>query len=185
MPVNVFAMDKSVRNVQVSIETNGLLKTEGSATQSLQFTETGDQLVYFKLKADARTGAEQVRIKATGGGQTATEIIDIGIRNPNPPIIVSDAQLIDANSSANLTINMDEVGQNDWAKLELSRLPNINFSKNIDFLLSYPHGCTEQITSQAFPLLYIDELTQLSEDQKKRMTEKVDQVIKILGTRQL
>lgn len=185
LPVNVFAMDKSVRNVQVSIETNGLLKTEGSATQSLQFTETGDQLVYFKLKADARTGAEQVRIKATGGGQTATEIIDIGIRNPNPPIIVSDAQLIDANSSAKLTINMDEVGENDWAKLELSRLPNINFNKNIDFLLSYPHGCTEQITSQAFPLLYIDELTQLSEDQKKRMTEKVDQVIKILGTRQL
>ena len=52
--------------------------------------------------------------------------------------------MIDANSSAQLSIAMDEVGDNDWAKLELSRLPNINFNKNIDFLLSYPHGCTEQ-----------------------------------------
>ena len=185
LPVNVFAMNNSVRNVQVSVETNGLLKLEGGASQSIQFSKPGDQIVYFKLKADAKTGAEQVRIKATSGGQTATEVIDIGIRNPNPPIIISEAQLIDANGSANLSIAMDDVGANDWVKLELSRLPNINFNKNIDFLLSYPHGCTEQITSQAFPLLYINELTELSEDQKKRMTEKVDQVINILATRQL
>ncbi|MDD2551515.1 MAG: MG2 domain-containing protein [Dysgonamonadaceae bacterium] len=185
LPINVFAMDNSVRNVQVSIETNGLLKTENGTSQTVQFDKIGDQIVYFKLKADAKTGAEQVRIKATGGGQTVTEVIDIGIRNPNPPIIVSDAQLIDANGSAQLSLTMDEVGANDWAKLELSRLPNINLNKNIDFLLFYPHGCTEQITSQAFPLLYINELTQLDADQKKQMNDKIDQVITILASRQL
>ena len=185
LPVNVFAMDNSVRTVQVSVETNGLLKTENGASQTIQFDKIGDQIVYFKLKATTKTGAEQVRIKATGGGQTATEVIDIGIRNPNPPIIVSDAQLIDANGTAKLSIAMDEVGANDWTKLEFSRLPNINFNKNLDFLLSYPHGCTEQITSQAFPLLYIDGLTQVDADQKKQLNEKVDQAIKILTTRQL
>ena len=185
LPVNVFAMDNSVRNVQVSIETDGLLKPQDGTNQTIQFDKIGDQLVYFKLKAGTKTGAEQVRIKATGGGQTATETIDIGIRNPNPPIVLSDAQMIDANSSAQLSIAMDEVGANDWAKLELSRLPNINFNKNIDFLLSYPHDCTEQLVSQAFPLLYINELTELDVDQKKQMTEKVDQVIKTLATRQL
>lgn len=185
LPVNVFAMDNSVRNVQVSIETDGLLKPENGASQSIQFDKIGDQIVYFKLKAGTKTGAEQVRIKATGGGQTATETIDIGIRNPNPPMVMSDAQMIDANSSGQLSIAMDEVGANDWAKLELSRLPNINFNKNIDFLLSYPHGCTEQIVSQAFPLLYVDDLTQVEEEQKRRMTDKVDQVIKTLATRQL
>ena len=185
LPVTVFAMDNSVRNVQVSIETDGLLKPQDGTNQTIQFDKIGDQLVYFKLKAGTKTGAEQVRIKATGGGQTATETIDIGIRNPNPPIVLSDAQMIDANSSAQLSIAMDEVGANDWAKLELSRLPNINFNKNIDFLLSYPHDCTEQLVSQAFPLLYINELTELDVDQKKQMTEKVDQVIKTLATRQL
>ncbi|MDD4727426.1 MAG: alpha-2-macroglobulin family protein, partial [Dysgonamonadaceae bacterium] len=185
LPVNVFAMDNSVRNVQVSVETNGLLKAENGNSQNIQFDKVGDQIVYFKLKANSKTGAEQVRIKATSGGQTATEVIDIGIRNPNPPIIVSDAQMIDANTSAKLSIAMDEVGVNDWVKLELSRLPNINLNKNIDFLQSYPHGCTEQITSQAFPLLYLDELTQLDDDQKKRMNEKIDQAIGMLITRQL
>ena len=185
LPVNVFAMDNSVRNVQVSIETDGLLKPQDGTSQTIRFDKIGDQIVYFKLKAGTKTGAEQVRIKATGGGQTATETIDIGIRNPNPPIVLSDAQMIDANSSAQLSIAMDEVGASDWAKLELSRLPNINFNKNIDFLLSYPHGCTEQIVSQAFPLLYVDELTQVDEEQKKRMNEKVDEVIKTLATRQL
>ena len=172
LPVNVFAMDNSVRNVQVSIETDGLLKPQDGTSQTIRFDKIGDQIVYFKLKAGTKTGAEQVRIKATGGGQTATETIDIGIRNPNPPIVLSDAQMIDANSSAQLSIAIDEMGASDWAKLELSRLPNINFNKNIDFLLSYPHGCTEQIVSQAFPLLYVDELTQVDEEQKKRMNEK-------------
>ena len=185
LPVNVFAMDNSVRNVQVSIETDGLLKPQDGATQTIQFDKVGDQLVYFKLKADTKTGAEQVRIKATGGGQTATETIDIGIRNPNPPIVWSDAQMIDANGSAQLTLAMDEVGVNDWVKLELSRLPNINFNKNIDFLLSYPHDCTEQLVSQAFPLLYIDELAAVDEEQKERMSKKVDEVINTLATRQL
>ncbi len=185
LPVNVFAMDNSVRNVQVSIETDGLLKPQDGTSQTIRFDKIGDQIVYFKLKAGTKTGAEQVRIKATGGGQTATETIDIGIRNPNPPIVLSDAQMIDANSSAQLSIAIDEMGASDWAKLELSRLPNINFNKNIDFLLSYPHGCTEQIVSQAFPLLYVDELTQVDEEQKKRMNEKVDEVIKTLATRQL
>lgn len=185
LPVNVFAMDNSVRKVQVTIETKGLLIPENGKSQTIHFDKIGDQIVYFKLKATAKTGAEQVRIKATAGGQTATEIIDIGIRNPNPPIVVSDAQLIDANKSVQLSVAMDEVGVADWAKLELSRLPNINLNKNIDFLLSYPHGCTEQITSQAFPLLYLDGLTQLDADQKKQMNDKVDQVIKTLSTRQL
>ena len=67
LPVNVFAMDKKVKNVQVSIETDGLLKPQGQTTQSVTFNTVGDKIVYFKLKADNRVGAEQVRIKASGG----------------------------------------------------------------------------------------------------------------------
>ena len=48
----------------------------------------------------------------------------------------------------------------------------------MNYLLEYPHGCTEQITSQAFPILYIEQFTALSDEEKERATAKVDEVIR-------
>ncbi len=185
LPVNVFAMDKKVKNVQVSIETDGLLKPQGQTTQSVSFDAIGDKIVYFKLKAENRVGAEQVRIKASGGGESVSETIDIGIRNPNPPVVISQSALIDPNGNAELTLNPGNVNPTDWAKLELSRIPSVNLSKNLSYLAEYPHGCTEQVTSQGFPLLYLSNFISLSDTEKELMNKKIASVIQILSSRQL
>ena len=185
LPVNVFAMEKNVKNVQVSVHTQGLLKLTDRVTKNVSFDRIGDQIVFFKLKADNRIGAEQIVIKASSGGATFTETINISVRNPNPPVVSTKSALIDAGSSADLAIGLGGVQADDWATLELSRLPSVNFSQNINYLLSYPHGCTEQVTSQGFPLLYIDEFASLSDEQQMRMKAKVDEVIRILSSRQL
>ena len=39
------------------------------------------------------------------------------------------------------------------ASLEVSSLPSVNLEKRMDYLMNYPHGCSEQITSAAFPQL--------------------------------
>lgn len=185
LPVNVFAMEKGVKNVQVSIQTKGLLKLLDGTSKTVSFDKPGDKIVFFKLKAEKQIGAEQVTIKSSGSGATFTETIDIGIRNPNPPLMLTRAQLIEPGKSVSFNIHTDGVSPNDWAKLELSRLPSVNFSQNMTYLLEYPHGCSEQVTSQGFPLLYIDEFTVLKDDEKQKMTAKVDEVIRILSSRQL
>ena len=114
-----------------------------------------------------------------------TETIDIAIRNPNTPTVLTRAGLVEPGESVTFDIQTDAVNPEDWATLELSRLPSVNFSRNMDYLLEYPHGCTEQITSQAFPILYIEEFTTLNEEDKRRMTAKVDEVIRVLSSRQL
>ena len=63
LPVNVFAMDNSVRNVQVSIETDGLLKSENGASQTIKFDKIGDQIVYFKLKAGLKQELNKYALK--------------------------------------------------------------------------------------------------------------------------
>lgn len=185
LPVNVFAMGNNVKNVQVSIKTKGLLKPTDGTTQSVSFDKPGDKIVFFKLTSGKETGAEQVEIKASGNGLSFTETIDIAVRNPNPPVVLTQARLIEPGESVTLDIQTDGVQPGDWATLELSRLPSVNFSQNMNYLLEYPHGCTEQIISQAFPILYIEEFTVLKEDEKQRMTAKVDEVIRMLSSRQL
>lgn len=184
LPVNVFAMEPSVKNVEVSVQTKGLLRATDGTSKTVSFDKTGDKIVFFKLKAENRTGVEQVTVKTSGNGTAFTETIDIAVRNPNPPLMLTHSQLIEPGSSATLNLGMGAPQPDDWARFELSSLPGIDFSRNINYLLEYPHGCTEQITSQGFPLLYIEEFTTLKEEEKQKMAAKVDEVIRILSSRQ-
>lgn len=185
LPVNVFAMDKKVKNVSVSIKTSGLLQPLDGNSKSVTFSETGDKIVYFKLKAANRTGQERVEIKATGGGEVSSETIDIEVRNPNPSIILSSQALVSAGQTEDLSINMDAPMANDWVKLEISRMPSVNLNQNMDYLLDYPHGCSEQVTSKAFPLLYVGVFTKFSDAQNARIKQNVNGAISIISARQL
>lgn len=185
LPVNVFAMDSKVKDVTVTVKTSGLLQLTDGTTKSVSFTQTGDKMVYFKLKAAKRTGAEKIEIKATGAGETSTETIDIEVRNPNPPILMTSEALISGGQSHELSIGMDAPQDGDWVKLEVSRMPGVDLSKNLAYLLEYPHGCSEQVTSKAFPMLYVETFTKFNEKETQRMKYNINEAIKIITARQL
>jgi len=185
LPVNLFVTDRKIRTVQLSVQSEGVLKTEGETIKSLSFSTVGDTVIFFRLKAAERTGAAQVKIKASGGGASTTETIDIAVRNPNPPVIIGRSALIDPNGEAELLLRPGSVGQGDWARLELSRMPTVNLNSILAFLADYPHGCTEQVISQGFPLLYLEQFASLSEGQKEQARQKITSVIQILASRQM
>lgn len=186
LPVNVFAMDNKVKNVNVTVQSaNGLLQLTDGNSKSVTFTETGDKIVYFKLKAAKKTGAEKITIKATGAGENSTEEIDIEIRNPNPAVILTAEALVSAGDTSTLAINMDNPTADDWVRMEVSRMPAVDLNKNISYLLDYPYGCSEQITSKAFPLLYIETFKKFSEKETAKMKFNINEAIKIITSRQL
>ena len=53
------------------------------------------------------------------------------------------------------TMAVKPLKENGKAKLELSSIPPIDLSRRLEYLVRYPHGCIEQITSGAFPQLYL------------------------------
>lgn len=186
LPVNVFATDKKVKNVTVTVQSaNGLLNLTEGASKSVTFTEIGDKTLYFKLKAARKTGGEKITIKATGGGEVSTETIEIEVRNPNPPIILTSQGLVSSGETKELNLFMDAPQAGDWVKLEVSRMPSVDLSKNLAYLLDYPHGCTEQVTSRAFPALYVGVFTKFSDAQNEKMKFNINEAIKIITARQL
>lgn len=185
LPINVFAMDKKVKNVQISVQSEGLFHFLDGTSKTVTFTETGDKMVYFKVKVAKRTGQEKITIRASGGGETATEIINIEVRNPNPPILLSSQALVPANGESELNIEMDSPQPTDWVKLEVSRMPGIDLNKNLSYLHDYPHGCSEQVTSKAFPLLFVGAFRQFTQAEKDRMEANVKEAVKIISSRQL
>ncbi len=185
LPVNVFAMDKKVKNVTVNIQSGGLFQFTDGTSKSVTFTDTGDKMVYFKVKVGKKTGFEKVVIKATGGGESATETVDIEIRNPNTPVLMTSQALVAANESSDMSLTFDNIKGGDWARLEVSRMPGIDLGKNLDFLRYYPHGCSEQVTSKGFPLLYIENFRALTNAEKEVMNNHIKEAINIITSRQL
>ncbi|MEX0982294.1 MAG: MG2 domain-containing protein [Bacteroidales bacterium] len=85
LPVNVFVMDESIRNVELKLITNDMLIAK-ETQQSVVFRETGDLIADFMLKTPEKTGVGKVKIVATAGKHTAEYEIELNIRSSNPPV---------------------------------------------------------------------------------------------------
>ena len=81
------------------------------------------------------------------------------------------AAVVNAGRQWNETVMQSGIPANGKATLEISSIPPVNLEKRLDYLIQYPHGCIEQITSAVFPQLVLSQLTDLS-DRKKAETEK-------------
>lgn len=185
LPVNVFAMEDNVKNVSVSVETSDNLRITDSKQQSVTFTQTGDQIIYFRLKAGFETKKEIVKITASGNGNTTQETIEIDIRNPNPVLTQHQSHLLNSGNSVDISYRIDGNKNDSWVKLEVSRIPPVDISRRFDFLINYDHYCTEQLTSCALPMLFASQFKEVSAVEAQMNTTNVQRAIKSLYSRQL
>src|SRR5690606_24593938 len=162
LPVNVFAMENNIKNVNVSVKSNDLIRIEGGNNQQLNFTKTGDQIANFKLKVPEKLGKATLSISAVSGKERTSEEIEIEVRSANPPMTFTINEEISGNQSWTSDYEPFGMAGTSDTKLVLSTIPNLNLDERLRFLIQYPHGCLEQITSTVFPQLYMYRLTNLS-----------------------
>ena len=182
LPVNVFAMENSVKNVTVKVEATGKLRLTEGNSQSMTFTSPGDRIVYFKLRTGAETGIGRVTVTATGNGHTSKETIEIDVRNPNPPFFHTVAGILNAGETRSFVYTA--VGA-VFARMEVARIPSPNLSRRLDFLYDYPHYCTEQVTSCAMPLLFVPTFREVDKKEGEAIKANVRRAVQDLYGRQL
>lgn len=66
----------------------------------------------------------------------------------------------------------------------MSDVPPLNLSSRLSYLIGYPHGCVEQITSKGFPQLYVGEFASLTKQQQNTTENAVKEVIRRLRSYQ-
>jgi len=186
LPVDVFAMDSKVKAASVSVrEKSGLVNIGGTGVNTLNFKEPGDEMTYFDLKVGNKSGVARFTITAQGGGETTSADIELLVRNPNPVVTrVLDA-VIEPGKSWSPAEGVAGFSDLSNAALEVSVIPPINLSKQLQYLIQYPHGCIEQTTSSVFPQLYVDLIAPLSEKQQKEVQKNVTAGISKLQNFQL
>ena len=127
----------------------------------------------------------KISITATGGGETATYNMFIEIRSPNPPETRAELKILRKGEKMETSFRPLGIEGSNSAALEVSALPSINLEKSMDYLISYPHGCSEQITSAAFPQLWLRDIKKNDVSLSQSIGVNVKEAINKIISRQM
>ncbi len=180
LPVNVFAMEKGIGSVDIELKTNEFFTVKGGNKKELYFGEEGDQMVSFEVDVKELTGIGTFNIIAKGGGKTATQTIELDIRNPNPPQTEVLEAVIDPGKTFSQAFNTIGIRGTNSAVIEVSNIPPLNLESRMRYLIRYPHGCVEQTVSSVFPQLYLTDFVDLPSESKKEIDENIKGAIEKL-----
>jgi len=178
IPATVFATEANVGNVSVTISCSDNMEIIGSAKQTLNFSKIEDKQTKFRIRVKGVPGAGKVTIVAQGKGDKSVYETEIEIRNVRRAVSRVVPVVLEAGKSwsDNLTLP-GTVGTNNLT-LEFSSVPPLNLSRRLDYLLGYPHGCIEQITSKSFPQLYLKQIANLTKKQEILADQAIKETIR-------
>lgn len=181
LPVTVFAMESKIKQAKITVKTSAAFKATEGTTKTIKFSSIGEQIVPFEFDVTAVNDIQTIEIIAEGNGERATYQVEIDVENPNP--ITQKVTDYELPASGNLTIDYTTFGVagSNGSAIEFSTLPPMDFTKRMQYLIRYPHGCVEQTTSGAFPQLFMDDVFDLTYEQKRKAQENIKQGIERLG----
>lgn len=184
VPATVFATEKEVGNVQVTIACSDNMEVIGEASRTLHFETVSDKLAQFRIRVKDTPGVGHVKITATGGGEKSVYETDIEIRSVRRPQVKVTPVTLEAGKSWKGTVDLPGTDGTNSLVLEMSDVQPVNLSTRLSYLLGYPHGCVEQITSKGFPQLYLSEFASLTREQEQSAEADVKEVIRRLRSYQ-
>ena len=184
LPVTVFANEKQVKNVTVRVKTNEKFSLNSQGQQQLSFTDPAEKMAYFSLKVN-ETGIGKVTVEATAGGEKSTYEVEMDVYNPNPKVYQVKSTVLQPNASQNIGFEVFGEKGTYTSVLEVSSFPGVNLSQRLKYLIDYPHGCAEQLTSKGFPQLYLADFETLSTKQQQEVQQNVSATIRKLSENQL
>jgi uncharacterized protein YfaS (alpha-2-macroglobulin family) len=162
IPVTVFAMEPGITSVKVRVDAAGPLAMAAEQEKNITVDKPGEYEVCFDAKTKSKTGPAKVSITASAGALQSQYAVDIEVRNPNPPLVLSQSAYVEAHKTQTMEFKLLGESSTNKATVEVSAMPPINLAGRLAYLLHYPYGCTEQTTSSAFPQLYLDKFITLS-----------------------
>ena len=81
LPVSVFALEPTVKDVVLSVTTTGPLEVAAEAKKLIAFSAVGDEVVEFRLRSKPGLGVASATVTATSGGEKASQKIELDVRS--------------------------------------------------------------------------------------------------------
>lgn len=180
VPVTLLTMKKNVGNVKLSVATDDHMEIVGPSTMDVNSTSEGQEVYYFEVKVLDNIGVAHLKATAEAAGDKSVSSIEIDVNNPNPEVTRSNTVLLAAGETKDLAVDLFGTPGTNSAKVEFSSIPAIDLNRRLKYLIEYPYGCIEQTVSSAFPQLYLDKITTLTDKDRSRTLRNIEATIRRL-----
>ncbi|MEZ5921763.1 MAG: alpha-2-macroglobulin [Parvularculaceae bacterium] len=151
-------VDGAAGEYNVALSGEGPVSADASQAIALA---TKQQITSQYPLAAAEVGVGGVNLSVSGpNGFSVTHTYPIQVRTPYFPVTsIETSQILPGEKVAlDSTLISDFVRGSTAISVSFSRLRGVDPAPLLDSLYRYPYGCSEQLTSTAMPLLYINDL---------------------------
>jgi uncharacterized protein YfaS (alpha-2-macroglobulin family) len=168
--------------VTLALQTSAGLEIVGERERKLTINELRESAATFKIRARPPLGSASLTFVASMNGKSARLTTDLSVR-PAAAYITSftSGHLRDGE----VTVPVTRVMYGEYRTLEAgaSYLPLGLAHGLVGYLEKFPHGCTEQVVSQAMPAVALAKHPEFGFDQAKA-SAGIAHAIEVLRTRQ-
>lgn len=159
VPVMLANTTSNTADCNASISVDGPLEVIGKKEIKAGIKPNKEGIVTFRLLAKKQIGNGKITVTAAAMGENFINETEITIRPASPLIKTSGNETIKAGQKKLISMDAGSfIPSSMDNKLIVSKSPLVKFSKDLEYLVSYPYGCVEQTVSSAFPQLYYGDL---------------------------
>jgi uncharacterized protein YfaS (alpha-2-macroglobulin family) len=169
--------------ITLTAEPSSQLQILGEATAQLVIGEGGEGKADFRVRALQRPGAAAIVFKAAMGEEDSRITATLSVRPAVPYMASFDSGYAEDGHKA-VTLPRRLYPELAQQKASASASPLVLVDGLNNYLENFPHGCTEQVVSQVFPVIGLMQHPGFA-NQAQQSHEKVAALISKLRPRQL
>lgn len=192
--VDLTHVEGPIGQVQLALSGGGeTLSLEEPAAAEFTLSPQGRARAEFPLQALATGTGQLDLVLTTPDGKRLTKTLRLQVRDLTPPVQISEQRRI-VPRSPGLELGAGLLGEaanhalvpgtESW-QVSVTGAGALDLVGLLRALDRYPYGCSEQLTSRALPLLYIDTLALgLDQDSNGKRRERINRAIRELAGKQ-
>ena len=185
LPVTVFsAMPQSVQ-ATINLKYGPHIEPRGETSAQLTLKSAGEQMHVFQLGTGKGVGDTTIALQASAGKESSTSRVFLKVRTPTLPVSKVMRQKIEPDATARIELEPHGLPGTNSALVTVSLIPPFGLEQRLEYLVRYPYGCVEQVTSAAFPQIYLPKLVQLEDKQLRHIERNVHAALERLRQYQL
>ncbi|RZL64993.1 MAG: alpha-2-macroglobulin family protein [Variovorax sp.] len=158
--------------IALTLSASGGLEVVGDATQTLKVNERGEASTKFNVRAkpgaQAVLGSAALVFTSTHKTFSARLSTEVSVRPASPFVMM--VQTGSFQRAGEIDTKIDLYPNFRKSDLAISAAPWAFATGLIQYLEVYPHGCTEQITSQTFPAVLLQNRPELLKEMARGRT---------------
>ena len=176
MKVQVLSPTMKGKSLEVKFD-NQNLTAIGTLPTTVAIDKNGEGMIAVKTRIPETTGNAALKVSVSGGGYTAESSTMMPIRLPYAERRNTITKKIEGGQSLTIPFSLEGINGSQSGRVTVSSLLPVDLFSRLDYLTSYPHGCLEQLTSKAFPQLYLDYFIQQDETDVANMRANIESAI--------